>query len=219
MSSSVVAPTHVAATSIDGHNSSSINATCTSSTVVKVYNSLNQGCLSYAKSWAWQQVLLSRRLEYKRNQKQQQQEEEEIQKYSYNEDHDCILMLEHSPVYTLGRGADETHLKFLQQQSNTVVDCTNKSQQQQQQQLSDDEIRNIREKLSRKARGYGTARLSVDKRIEDQIIVNGLFSIEDAIEQLSNLACPVNAPNGVPIFRVERGGKYHSIFVVFERRK
>jgi hypothetical protein len=218
MSSSVVAPTHVAATSIDGHNSSSINATSPSSTVVKVYNSLNQGCLSYAKSWAWQQVLLSRRLEYKRNQKQQQQQQqqqEEIQNNSYNEDHDCILMLEHSPVYTLGRGADETHLKFLQQQSNTVVDCTNKSQQQQ----SDDEISNIREKLSRKARGYGTARLSVDKRIEDQIIVNGLFSIEDAIEQLSNLACPVNAPNGVPIFRVERGGKYYSMFVVVERTK
>ena len=69
--------------------------------------------------------------------------------------------------------------------------------------------------LSRKSRGPGTARLAVDnKRQQDSIILansnnnnSNNSRINDAIQTLSGIATPVIAPNGVPIYRVERGGE------------
>lgn len=146
-----------------------------------VYSALDQGCLDYSKSWAWQHTLLSRRLALRRA--------SEVPV----DDSDCILLLEHSPVYTLGRGSDEGYLTFL---SEPCADEQEEALREQQ-----------RQQLSRRARGPGTARLAVDRQVDDVV---GQLSLEEAIQHLSGTASPVVAPNGVPIYRVERGGEVTS---------
>ena len=122
--------------------------------------------MDYRKSWAWQHLLLSRRLAARRQ--------------GVVDDGDVVLLFEHKPVYTLGRGADENHLTFLQ---------------------PDDVER--RQALSRKNRGG--ARLTVDRQFTDAWLA---LPDEVAVEQLAQTASPtVLAPNGAPIYRVERGGE------------
>jgi lipoyl(octanoyl) transferase len=104
---------------------------------------LSKGCIQYAQGWAFQSHHLQQRLS------------------GFNQE-DTILFLEHFPVYTLGRGANEQHLTFLQDLNATE-----------------------RERLSRTCRGSGSARL--DRHYSD--------------------ATPVTSPQGVPIYRVERGGQ------------
>ncbi|KAL7555550.1 hypothetical protein ACA910_013030 [Epithemia clementina (nom. ined.)] len=135
-------------------------------------------------------------------------------------DQDVILLLEHDHVYTLGRGADENHLTFLKDHPNETV---------------------LRQRLARTNRGPGSARLSVDPTILQRFdmeeensarkdpTINGNWIPSDAtntsvqkqhlaqqaVNALSswatNSCVPVLAPNGVPIYRVERGGQvtYH----------
>ena len=143
---------------------------------MKIHSAIGEGiCLDYSRSWAWQHVLLSRRLASRRN------SDETV---THANDADCVLLLEHVPVYTLGRGADECHLTFLEENREDHDD--------------------IRRKLSRKVRGPGTARLSVDRSCND---VSFEIPLHQAVEQLANVASPVMTPNGVPIYRVERGGE------------
>ncbi|CAJ1936623.1 unnamed protein product [Cylindrotheca closterium] len=142
---------------------------------LQVYSALDKGCLDYSKSWAWQHTLLSRRLAMRRALQEN--------------DSDCVLLLEHAPVYTLGRGSDEGHITFLSTSANEQEELLRVEQRQQ---------------LSRRARGPGTARLAVDRRVDDVV---GNLPLDEAIQQLSDMASPVLAPNGVPIFRVERGGE------------
>ena len=59
---------------------------------------------------------------------------------------DRILLFEDNPVYTLGRGADEKHLAFLDSDPDGKEAANEK-----------------RQKLSRKARGPESARLAVDR--------------------------------------------------------
>ena len=149
-------------------------------TVVKIHSAIAEGCcLEYSKSWAWQHVLLSRRLASRRN-----PDDNDAVVVKSAHDSECVLLLEHSPVYTLGRGADETHLTFLEENRK-----------------DHDEIRR---KLSRKVRGPGTARLSVDRSCDDPYFD---LPLHQAVEQLVHSASPVMTPNGVPIYRVERGGE------------
>jgi lipoate-protein ligase B len=62
----------------------------------------------------------------------------------------------------------------------------------------------IRRKLSRQVRGPGTARLSVDRSSDDSYLE---LPLHQAVERLTQSASPVLTPNGVPIYRVERGGE------------
>jgi lipoate-protein ligase B len=192
---------------------------------VRIHNLLHQGCLPYPKTWAYQLYLLNHRLEERRRQQQQDQQlkEENQQQQSSSDnfhDQDCVLLLEHSHVYTLGRGADETHLTFLQQQDDDSSSDDKSSYST--------SISAALQKLSRKARGEGTARLTLDRRMEDQMktmMKNNSIDDDDTddekksmlriIEKLTESISPVVAPNDVPVYRVERGGegKYSSVYV------
>ena len=84
-------------------------------------------------------------------------------------------MLQHNPFYTLGRGANDTHLTFLQPGDAR------------------------REALARR----GSAQLSLDR----SILVDRTSDVETVILNLSSRATAVMAPNGVPIYRIDRGGE------------
>ena len=197
---------------------------------VRIHNLLHQGCLPYPKTWAYQLYLLNHRLEQRRRQQQHDQQlqegnhqQQEQSSSDHFHDQDCVLLLEHSHVYTLGRGADETHLTFLQQQDDD--DSFSSSDDKSAYSTS---ISAALQKLSRKARGEGTARLTLDRRMEDQMKTmmknnNSIDHDDDnndekksmlrIIEKLTESISPVVAPNDVPVYRVERGGegKYSSV--------
>jgi len=137
-----------------------------------VYSSLGNSHLDYSRGWAWQHLLLSRRLSLRRLKQE-------------HDDPDVVLLLEHAPVYTLGRGADENNLTFC----------------------NDGRYAGVRERLARSCRGIGSARLSIDNdRVLSEAQMHALSDVE-AIDRLSSIATPVIAPNGAKIYRVERGGE------------
>jgi lipoyl(octanoyl) transferase len=143
--------------------------------------------IDYARGWAWQQLLLSQRLAHRRRRQLLHPDHHTSNASNDEHDTDVILLLEHDPVYTLGRGADEDHLVFLKNDDSS------------------------RQRLSRSNRGAGSARLSVDRRIANSVnneeLTTRSSNHKDVIQRLSELACPVLAPNGAPIYRVERGGE------------
>ena len=229
--------------SVEGYDNDYILCTPPKS-VVRMHNLLHQGCLSYPKTWAFQQVLLHQRLkERRRKNEQEQQQKEQKQSLLFNnddEDCDCVVMLEHSPVYTLGRGADETHLTFVRKATNrgaggdattaAAATTTSEPSSSSSQRTYEYSEAIVSQKLSRKVRGPGTARLSLDKNMEDQIqdlaaitAIKTKTTIPDAtnknkaddaeqtlmtaVERLTKSISPVVAPNGVPVYRVDRGGE------------
>lgn len=141
------------------------NEVSTGSPAVLVGGSLDP--VPYTTGWAMQQTILKRRLARHRRQRTTGNNNNHDDSGEEEEDHDHLLLFQHDPVYTLGRGADENNLVFLQDDDNP-----------------DNE--DNRRRLDRKARGPGSARLGIDD--DDD-------------------ANPVLAPNGVPVYRIERGGE------------
>ena len=181
---------------------------------VKLHNLLLHGCLSYPQTWAFQQFLLHRRLQQRRDRVGLSQSFSATNQTNY--DCDCVVLLELSPVYTLGRGADEKHLTFVQQQQTEEED----SYSVQNNPYSSSQVS---KKLSRKVRGAGTARLSLDKDTEAQFrsLTERITKSSDKsesllalVEGLTNSCSPVIAPNGVPVYRVDRGGEGIVVFVL-----
>lgn len=189
-------------TTIGGNNNSTSASSNAKPPVVHVHSALASGCMDYSRSWAWQQTLLNRRLNYQRARRQQQERVgEDLTVMTEDRDTDVnrdrILLFEHNPVYTLGRGADENHLAFLGSDPDGKEAANEK-----------------RRKLSRKARGPESARLAVDR-----LNIVGAVSadadddakLDEALDALAGCCSPVYAPNDAPIYRVERGGEvtYH----------
>mmetsp|Transcript_64038 Transcript_64038/g.73662 ORF Transcript_64038/g.73662 Transcript_64038/m.73662 type:complete len:372 (+) Transcript_64038:40-1155(+) len=188
--------------SVGGESEVPYSITVGSPSTLKIHDLLHQGCLPYPKTWAYQVYLLHHRLEQRRRQLDQTQQKPPLCSPVCGQD--CLLVLEHSSVYTLGRGADETHLTFLQH-------------------VTTESEASALQNLSRKSRGPGTARLTLDRHMEEQVKNMMKQNIEDSnddanersmlriIEKLTESISPVVAPNGVPVYRVERGGEvtYH----------
>ena len=166
--------------------------------------------LPYARGWAWQHALLRRRL---------LERKQTVGNHSHSDDHgndhnkvdhclvldrDCILFMEHSSVYTLGRGADENHIRFLDHPRKGHVGNSGEAEGP----GSTDELR---KRLSRKRRGPGSARLAVDKGVDTNTNGNTVYDVLADVDRLAKTAAPVVAPNGVPIYRIDRGGEvtYH----------
>lgn len=169
---------------------------------VFVHSSLELGTLPYSTGWAWQQILLNDRIVQQRKRIQKHNESNDNGEGSNStqlklyEDQDYILFFHHEPVYTLGRGADENYLTFLDKEHDGGL--------------------HSRQSLSRKARGKGSARLSMDKSMEVNIlspsqshpnVLDKSLAVRKLIKQLSENIKPVIAPNDVPIYRIERGGE------------
>lgn len=157
-----------------------------------VRSALSAGPVPYEKGWAWQHVLLNRRLNYMRM--QQQQKLETASDGNIEHDKDWILMFEHQPVYTLGRGATEEYLTFLNNEPDGGLEK--------------------RKRLGRKYRGEDASRLNID-RFQQHTTDTTATTEQDEVKELSNQSTrksrPVLAPNGSPIYRIERGGDvtYH----------
>lgn len=94
--------------------SSPIQPPCISHKVIGQYGGHHGSTtqkLSYFRGWAYQQVFLNRRIQYKRESKQLLVNDDSLMMEDL--DRDRILFFEHDHVYTLGRGADEKNLTFL----------------------------------------------------------------------------------------------------------
>ena len=204
----------------------------------RVKSFLSSGPLPYETGWAWQQALLNRRLEYLRQGNVQNQQQlvvppppdplqhhlqhrnrcchhNDDEDYDDHNNHDWILLFEHQPVYTLGRGASEDHLNFLRSNTNHGDDDGDES-------ITDAMKMEYRRRLARTYRGDDASRLTADfrssKRQQQQecTAYDIVTSIEEEVSrslqqqqqhEQQQHPSPVLAPNGAPIYRIERGGE------------
>lgn len=154
---------------------------------ILVHRSLRNGPVDYVKGWALQHLFLEQRLAVRRHNNKEMKESDPYNKF----DTDRILMFEHKCVYTLGRGADENNLIFLDKESHGGV--------------------RSRQMLSRTARGPNSCRLSTMDSLKALDLmsapVHEIMTLLNRFDHETKVLCP----NGVPIYRVERGGEvtYH----------
>jgi lipoate-protein ligase B len=172
--------------------------------------------MDYVRGWAWQQLILGRRLAFRHRQRHGLESSISSTFVHENIDTDTILIMEHSPVYTLGRGADENNISFLHD-SNESVDANENTNIY----ITND----CRKRLSRTYRESDSARLHLDRHVLNGIHPHDYFlsfPINDdhdaaasscrsddhvIVEHLTRIATPVYTPCRVPIYRVERGGE------------
>lgn len=157
----------------------------------------NDGRIDYVRGWAWQQLILNRRLQRRRRDEQSETASRSIG------DRDTVLLFEHDHVYTLGRGADENYITFLASDDEVPHNQTPSGHR--------DRAVDARHRLSRRSRGPGSARLAVDTTNHWIEGSHQQYTDHEMVNQWSRMATPVVAPNGAPIYRVERGGEvtYH----------
>ncbi len=151
--------------------------------VVNYHNGFAFGRIDYVRGWAYQQYLLDQRL------REQTELSFSSNNCELNNDVDRILLFEHNHVYTLGRGANEENLTFLDQ-------------------IPDGD--EARYRLSRKTRGSDSCRLGAEIMKAVREFSNFDYTLEEAVNQVEPPEA-VYAPNGVPIYRIDRGGEvtYH----------
>lgn len=168
-------------------------------------SALPSGPVPYENGWAWQQVLLNRRMDCLRRRKQHSSMEVggeyrnvDVRHNDDVDDRDWVLLFEHQPVYTLGRGSTVDHLTFLHSENPwnipTLEDC--------------------RRRLDQKYRGVDASRLHIDRSINDGNCRTERMSVEEEVNLVLSSHRnhtlsypPVLAPNGAPVHRVERGGE------------
>ena len=112
--------------------------------------------MSYTRGWAWQTVLLQQRLLQKKQHEEQSRNVSLLDPQNNNNNTDTILFLEHEPVYTLGRGADETHIKDLLGHQHLHYQHSDADQSCQEQQQYQEQIELCRQRLSRKTMNHKT---------------------------------------------------------------
>lgn len=161
-----------------------------------VRSALSRGPLPYERGWAWQHVLLTRRLEHLRTAQRTGGEggAEQPNATAGDDDRDWVLLFEHDPVYTLGRGASEDHLTFLDGEPDGGGEK--------------------RRRLGRTYRGEDASRLNVDaskKRASRRTARSAEEEVDRILSNRRGTVPPVLAPNGAPVYRIERGGEvtYH----------
>jgi len=151
-------------------------------------NEINKSTtIGYARGWAWQHVLLRKKMANFRQEyiKCQSGNMEKVIRYDIN---DILLALESDHVYTLGRGSDEKNINFLSKKySNFTV---------------------LKDKLSKMAEGPDSARLQIESPLQPDLKKKNDMMLE--VESLDRPS-PVFSPDGIPIYRTERGGEvtYH----------
>lgn len=146
--------------------------------------------MEYVRGWAYQQLFLEQRLAVKRKLKMISDNSVSsdgrgiVADSEYIANQDRILLLEHDHVYTLGRGANEDNLTFL--------DCIENGME-------------LRKRLCRTSKGEDSCKLE-----SSRLSWRPNVSIQEQVNSF-NPPCAVFAPNGVPIYRIERGGEvtYH----------
>ena len=157
---------------------------------IHVHSGITSGCrMDYVRGWAYQQCYLDRRLQVQREHREIPTNAKPSPEHELV-DRDRILILEHNHVYTLGRGSCENNLAFLE---NASIPQT----------VKDD----IRKRLSRKARGQDSCRLDASLMNRNR---DPSSTIKNDVGDVS-FPTPVFTPNGVPIYRIDRGGDvtYH----------
>jgi lipoyl(octanoyl) transferase len=106
--------------------------------------------MNYIRGWAWQTVLLQQRLREKRH--------TESQRLPH-----VILVLEHEPIYTLGRGATVDHVTCLALSQSNDVNC---------QTVTAAEAARLR--LDRSYRQADAARLSIESTVMEPFLTASL---------------------------------------------
>ena len=138
---------------------------------VIAHNGSLAGPMDYVRGWAFQQSLLERRLAAQRSRQNDVNENAFVDE---SDDSDRILLFEHHPVYTLGRGADLENLVFLDGESDGGAAS--------------------RRRLKRTARGPDSCRLGADR-----LKSSAHLSLEEAVDMIGR-SCSVQTEQHIFTF-------------------